>query len=119
MDKSVFEFELNGEKVGLRFGTLSFKYLQQQTKETISESLTRLSSGKLDLDFICEFFLAAARDYVFTNKKEAKLSVDDMGLWIDHVGGIYKAMEIIGNGVEQYFPKNSNSPAETGEKTTA
>jgi hypothetical protein len=116
MEKGIFEFQVNGKDVGLRFGTRALRLLENKLKEDISIILGRAATGKTGIDFMCTIFECAALDYAITHKKEIDIKNDDMPDWIDAVGGINEALKILTEGITQYFPKNSASPVmETGE----
>lgn len=109
MDKGIFEFEIKGETVGLRFGTRALRILETKLNENISGVLSKAVSGRPGIDFMCNIFECAAQDYFITNKKEINFTNDDMPDWIDAVGGLNQALKIVADGLTQYFPKNSAS----------
>ncbi len=109
IEKGVFEFEVKGQKVGLRFGTRALRLLEQKVKEDISIILGRAASGKSGIDFMCNIFECAAIDYAVTNKMEVSFTNDDMPDWVDAVGGLTEGLKIVAEGLTQYFPKNSAS----------
>lgn len=115
MEFSVKEFEVKGQRVGIRFGTRFFRLMQKEVKKNLSEILAMMAAGAYEFDFLATAFECAAKDYLITNGKEPNIKNDEMDDWIDAVGGAEGAVLIITNGITQYFPKNSKSLAETGE----
>lgn len=117
MENGIFEFEVSGKTVGLRFGTRALRLLEKKLKEDISLILNRAAEGRTGIDFMCDIFECTAQDYFITNKLEITFTNDDMPDWIDAVGGLSAALQILAEGMTQYHPKNLSSPVkETGEK---
>lgn len=119
MENGIHLFEVNGKKVGLRFGTRSLRLLEKKLKEDISVILEQAVKGRSGIEFLCNIFECTAQDYYITNKIEIDFSNDDMPDWIDAVGGLNPASQIVTEGINQYFPKNSTSPEKKGDLVTA
>lgn len=133
MKKGIFEFEVNGEKRGLKFGTYGlgvacdkekcsvdvlYKRIGQPYIEGEGENKT-VKRDPVNLMALLHLFYGAAVHYAESVKREVDFSASDVSDWLDALG-VDRVNEIMTEGLNQYIPKNSKSPAvEKGEAVTA
>lgn len=112
--KGVFEFDVSGRKVGFKFGTMALAVAEKKEGKSLKQVFESLSEGKVGVMLMLHLFYGAAVQYADSKKQEVDFSVSDVSDWIDEIG-IESATEMISQGFSQYVPKNSPSPAKTGE----
>jgi hypothetical protein len=105
----VFEEEIGGEKVCLRFGVLCMDYFEKAEGEDFAGAMMKL--GRYTMSSI-NLLYCAAKDYAETNGIEFKVTRQDAIRWFESDKS--RCNEIMAEGLTQYTPKNSKSPQETG-----
>lgn len=96
------EIDFKGQKIGLKFGTLSSGIFCEQENITLSEMVQRLNKPT-PFTFIHIYF-AAAKAYAMSNKIDFIYSVSDAADWIDELG-FHKASELIFQLMQVYQDK--------------
>lgn len=120
MSSKIFEFEIEGKKVGLRFGMLTNgKACRIDGNISLSELFKRLGiTGEQQPDFatITNWFYSAALVYNESNKIPIDFTAADVSDWLDHIG-LEKLMDLIKNSFETPKTDESKNPAapETGQ----
>lgn len=105
----VFEEEIGGEKVCLRFGVLCMDYFEKAEGLDFQGSMMRI--GRYTMSGI-NLLYCAARDHADTRGVEFTTTKQDVIRWYESDRA--RCTEIMYEGLQQYTPKNSNSPQETG-----
>lgn len=120
--KGIFEFEIGEPKktIGFKFGTMALGVTQRKEGKSLKVILETLAKGKADALMLVHLLYGAAVQYADSRNIEPDFSVSDVSDWCEEIG--FEAMQkVISEGLNQYNPKNSNSPekkTETGETIT-
>lgn len=117
----MIEFQIEGRTRGFKFGTYTFKLINQLTGEKSIEEVFALLDGSDKtpmerIEFKRMFFLACAQHYAMSKKQEIDFNELDVSDWIDEIG--YTDMQTyLGELIKVYLEKASkNSKAlETGQ----
>ena len=124
--KGIFEFEIGGQKRGFKFGTFAFCEACEKEGDIDLNTLFKrcgfpykddkgnLKADKARPKSLLHLFYGAALQSAKDNKRTVDFEVSDIGSWMDELGEA-KLMEMINESFFQYTPKNSESPAKTGE----
>ena len=137
MKKGIFEFEIDGKKRGLKFGTYGLGVACEKEKCSIDVLyrrigqpyiVTKIVDGKEEKEVkvdtvkllsLLHVFYGAAVHYADHTGTEIDFRPSDVSDWLDVIG-LDKVNGILKEGLEQYVPKNSTSLAvEKGETVTA
>src|SRR5687768_3326158 len=108
--KGVFEFEIEGQKRGFKFGMMALAITEQKEGKSLKQIFDLLSEGRAEIMLTLHLFYGAAVQYADSNKMPVNFSVSDVSDWIDDIG-LDAATEMLTEGFKQYAPKNSASPA--------
>jgi hypothetical protein len=100
--KGTTEIEVNGTKIGLKFGTLASGYFCEQEKITLAEMMDRLNKPTPLTLVNCMY--SAAKAYCDSKAHTCKYTPSDAGDWIDEIG-LDKATKIIYGLMEVYEEK--------------
>lgn len=127
--KGIFEFEVNGEKRGFKFGTYALSVACEKDDCAADVLLKRcgipytvVKDGKdiikmeqPKLKSLLHLFYGAAMHYAEDNNLSIDFKPSTVSNWLDQIG-LEKLNDMMVQGLTQYSPKNSNSPAaEKGE----
>jgi hypothetical protein len=129
--KGIFEFEVEGgKKVGFKIGTFGLSVASEKEDcsldilfrrcgfpyqdGTDSEGNPKFKADKPKLKALLHFFYGAAVHYAEDNDRPVDFKVSTVSNWLDEIG-LENLNRMIKDGLNQYVPKNSTSPAKTGE----
>lgn len=117
--KGIFEYEIEGRKIGFKFGMYALKLICEKEGCTLKGFLERFAASQqngIEPQTLINVFYCCALHYAKSNKKEIDFEEVDVSDWIDEIG-LIEGMKMFKEGFEQFVPKNSKSLAETGEIT--
>jgi hypothetical protein len=119
------EVEIGGKTRGFKFGTYTFKLIEQETGiktiQGVFEKLLRSDNGEikaqpeLNLGFLSTFFYCCAKHYAIQKKQVVDFNEADVSVWFDELG-FEKSSEIVTRLIKTYTDsttKNGKAP-ETG-----
>jgi hypothetical protein len=116
--KGIFKID---ETRGFKFGTYAFAVACEEDKSTLSELLQKIGVGvekpNVNIMSLLNVFYGAAVHYAKHKKQKVDFGPEDVSDWLDELG-LEKVNTILADGLNQYAPKNSTSPAEKGETVT-
>lgn len=124
--KGIYEFEIEGQKHGFKFGTYAFSVACEKEGDIDLNTLFKRcgfiykdKDGKAKADpakmkSLLHLFYGAAVHYAEDNDQPAGFKVSTVSNWMDELGQ-EKLMEMINESFFSYEPKNSESLAETRE----
>lgn len=124
--KGIFEFEVEGKKVGFKLGTYALSIACEKEGGCDVDVLLKrcgqpyLKDGKIACDkpklkALLHLFYGAAIHYAEDNDITDNIKVSTVSNWLDNIGA-EKLNEMITEGFKQpEVPKNSTSLAETRE----
>ena len=126
--KGIFEFEVGGVKRGFKFGTYGISVACEKEDCSVDVLLKRcgipyLVDGKPKADApklkaLLHLFYGAAVHYAEDQNQILDFKPSTVSNWLDEIG-LDKVNKMMVDGLTQYVPKNSASPAkEAGEKVT-
>lgn len=120
MQKGITEFEVSGVKRGFKFGTYALGITEKEEERPVSEILRQLEPKGVSLSILTllNIFYGAAVAYSESKKQTQDFVKSDVSDWLDELG-LEKVYEMLTNGMQQYVPKNLQSPAEIGENQRA
>src|SRR5437868_5115792 len=101
--KGTTEIEVNGVKIGLKFGMLATAFFCEEEKVTLKEMTDRLQDPT-PFTLINSFY-CAAKSYAVSKKQEFTYTQDDAADWMDEIG-LEQASKIIFNLMEVYQDKD-------------
>lgn len=126
--KGIFEFETGGQKRGFKFGTYALSIACDKDDCSLDVLLKRcgvpytvtkgnkqeLKADNPRLKSLLHLFYGAAVHYAEDNDLDANFKPSTVSNWLDEIG-IENLNSMLVQGLTQYSPKNSASPAEKGE----
>lgn len=118
----MIEFEIEGKKRGFRFGTYTFRIINELLGRDvpIEEVFKRLEDSDVPLvekfDYTVKFCLACAKHYAMTKKQEIDFTEFDVSEWIDELGmtTVQKHMAELVKVYSGSLTKNHQALEETG-----
>jgi hypothetical protein len=121
--KGIFEFEVSGVRRGFKFGTYAFYVASKETKLSLTDVFRGIGDKakkedpdpEVDPMVLLAVFYGAAVHYAKGNNHKVDFNDSHVSDWLDEIG-LDKVNTMLSEGLEQYSPKNSNSPSEKGEK---
>lgn len=131
--KGIFEYDVDGVKRGFKFGTYGISIACEKEDCTVDVLYKRCGIPYLEKDSdgnpvvkydqpklkaLLHLMYGAAAHYAEDNNLPVNFKVSNVSDWLDILGE-EKIKPMLDHGLSQYVPKNSTSPAETGEKATA
>ncbi len=117
--QGIFEFEVGEpkKKIGFKFGTMALAVAEKEEGRSLKSILNSLSVGDVNAMLMLNILYGAAVQYADSKKTEKNFTVSDVSDWCEEIG-FDKLNIAIAAGLKQYVPKNSESPAKTGEMIT-
>jgi hypothetical protein len=124
--KGIFEFEVEGKKVGFKFGTYAFSIACEKEGDIDLNTLFKRcgfvykdekgkpKSDKAKMKSILHLFYGAAIHYAEDFDQPTNFKVSTVSNWMDEIGEV-KLMEIIQKSFFTYEPKNLSSLTENRE----
>lgn len=124
--KGIFEFEVQGESRGFKFGTYAFSIACEKEGDIDLNTLFKRcgfiykdKDGKAKADpakmkSLLHLFYGAAVHYAEDNDRPTDFKVSTVSNWMDEIGKD-KLMDIINKAFFSYEPKNSESLTENRE----
>ena len=110
----MIEFDIDGKKRGLKFGTYTFQIINELTgTTTVQEVFDELKKGMPG--FATAFYFACAKHYAMSKKQPIDFEQVDVADWMDELG-TDKVAEITGTLFHTYLQKNLPAPM-TGQST--
>jgi hypothetical protein len=103
VEKGIFEFEINGEKVGFKFGMYAAAITQKEAGMSIFELLKVIAKGQDGGVALQQYFYGGLVSYC-TNKKLPIPTLDQVGDVIEVIG-FDSAMDVYAKSLESYIPK--------------
>lgn len=105
------DFEVEGVKRGFKFGTYTFKLINQLAgTKTVEDVFNKLAAG--EQDFASTFYFACAKHWSMFNKADIDFDEVHVTEWVENLGA-EKMSEITKELLEIYITKNLKAP-ETG-----
>lgn len=108
----VFEFEIDGRKIGFEFGMLASAYTEEVSKLSIYEVFKKMASGKSQISILHYFYGGAVAYNEFRNIDE-NVTVAKVSKYIEAIG-LRAAMDVYVKSIESYLPKNGKAPKKAG-----
>lgn len=106
-------FEVFGKKRGFKFGTYTFKLINEATgTKTVQDVFNRLNEK--DEGFTISFYFCCAKHWTLSRKEEVDFSEVDVADWLDELG-VGKVGEITTELFKAYLAKNQIAPT-TGQE---
>lgn len=129
--KGIFEFEIEGQKRGFKFGTYAFSIACEKEGDIDLNTLFKrcgfpykdgkdkqgkdiIKAEKAKMKSLLHLFFGAASHYAEDNGQPIDFKVSTVSNWMDELGEA-KLMEMINESFFQYIPKNLNSQPENRE----
>lgn len=107
--KGTFEIEIDGKKVGFKFGMRAAAITEKATGVMSSELFKRIIEQRGDTaDSLLHYFYGGAVSYCMAHKIEPHPTIDEVGDWVDSIG-FREAVDIFNKSIEG--PKNPNQEA--------
>lgn len=131
--KGIFEFDIEGRKVGFKYGTYAVSIACEKENCTVDVLYKRcgvpyleknkkgepvVKSDAPNLKALLHLVYGAAVHYAEDNDLPIDFKVSTVSNWLDEIGE-EKIKPMFEHSLNQYVPKNSKSLAEKGEKATA
>ena len=126
--KGIFEFEVDGKKVGFKFGTYALSEACEKENCSVDVLLRRCGipymvdgkpkADKPKLKALLHLFWGAAIHYAEDNDQPTDFKPSTVSNWLDELG-MEKINEMLVGGLTTYSPKNLNSLKENREPVTA
>ena len=104
--KGIFEIEVNGEKVGFKFGMLASAHTEKISGMGIFEVFKEMGEGKMLP--VLHYFYGGAVAYALS-KGHKEPNIDQVSDWIDVIG-FSEAIRIYTESIQTYLPKNGQAP---------
>lgn len=103
------EFEVFGKIRGFKFGTYTFKLINQATgTKTVQDVFTKLNEH--DEGFTCTFYFCCAKHWAMSKKQEVDFDEVEVADWLDELG-MDKVRETTTELFKAYISKNQIAPA--------
>lgn len=126
--KGIFEFEVEGRKVGFKFGTYAISVACEKEGDCSIDVLFRrcgipymsgkeIRQDKPKLKSLLHLFYGAAIHFAEDNDQPTDFKPSTVSNWLDAIG-LEKVNQMMTEGLNQYTPKNSPSPEKAGEEVT-
>lgn len=109
----MIEFEVSGKKRGFKFGTYTFKLVNELAGTTTTEEVF-MGMQKGDVGFAAKFYFACAKHYAMSKKLAIDFEEVDVCDWLDELG-VDEAGRITRELMNVYASKNMKAPA-TGQE---
>lgn len=92
---------------------------EREENTTVDVLLTRigLNGGMPSIMALLNLFYGAAVQYCSNKNLSVDFSKSDVSDWLDEIG-LEKTMQLMTQGLTQYFPKNGTPPGTAGETVT-
>lgn len=108
------EFEVFGKKRGFKFGTYTFKLINEIAgTKTVQDVFDKLKEN--DEGFTLTVYFCCAKHWALSNKQEVDFTEVEVADWLDELGK-EKVGEITLELFKVYFSKNQIAPT-TGQET--
>lgn len=129
--KGIFEFEIEGQKRGFKFGTYAFSIACEKEGDIDLNTLFKrcgfpykagkdkddkdiIKAEKAKIKTLLHLFYGAACHFAEDNDKPTDFKVSTVSNWMDELGEA-RLMEMIHESFFQHIPKNSESLTKMGE----
>lgn len=110
------EFEIKGKKHGFKFGTYTFKLINQRAgTKTVNEVFDKLKAE--DQEFVSTFYFCCAEHWAMSNDREIDFREVDVADWLDELG-LDKVGELTTEMLKVYMSKNLKAPVTGLEPST-
>lgn len=104
----MIEFQANGQTRGFKFGTYTFKLINELAgTKTIEDVFEGMKDG--NVDFVAKFYYACAKHYAMAKKTPVDFEEVDVCDWIDEMGA-EEAGRITQELMKTYTSKNVKAP---------
>ncbi len=105
----MIEFQVNGQTRGFKFGTYTFKLINELAgTKTVEDVFEGMKDG--NVEFVSKFYYACAKHYALTKKIALDFEEVDVCDWIDDMGPD-EVGRITNELMRIYTSKNVKAPA--------
>lgn len=105
VEKGIFEFEIEGKKIGFKFGMYAAAITQKESGSSIIDLFKVMAQGNDGGVALLQYFYGGAVAYA-TNKKLPIPTIDEVGDWIELIGWD-ESLKVYSESIKTYIPKNA------------
>ncbi len=105
VEKGIFEFEVDGKKVGFKFGMYAAAITQKESGSSIIDLFKIMAQGNDGGVALLQYFYGGAVSYA-TNKKLTIPTIDEVGDWIEVIGWD-ESLKVYSESIKTYISKNA------------
>ncbi len=105
VEKGIFEFEIEGKKIGFKFGMYAAAITQKESGSSIVDLFKVMALGSDGGVALLQYFYGGAVAYA-SNKKLPVPTIDEVGDWIEAIGWD-ESLRVYSESIKIYIPKNA------------